>query len=346
MTNTADNLTDDTVKIVAYCGDRSACAFYRINSPLHALTDSNKSPDFKYISKGVMEKIDLDPGRFDVAIFQRQYKPEVFNYMMQMKKHGTKVIYEIDDNLFEVPPWNPAHKFFEQRSVREYIQIFLENVDAVFVTQEYLKKVYAKYNPNVFVLPNSIDFKVMHGRPRNNRHPVVCWQGSNTHEKDLALVRKAFLKLVKDDDCFVKLWSMDVPGAHKVPLVQFEAFFPMYGQLDIDIGLAPLAPNNFNRCKSNLKFLEYSALRTPTIASDFGPYKDVIKNNETGLLVGNVKDWYGAIRMLIDDVAERERLGNAAYEFVKENYDIDKNCVYWGQAIKQVLGRGDKDGGQ
>lgn len=334
-----DNMTQDTIKIVAYCGDRSACAFYRINSPLHALTDGNKSPDFKYLSKGVMEKLDLEPGRFDVAIFQRQYKPEVYRYMMQMKDQGMKIIYEIDDNLFEVPPWNPAHKFFKNKDVREFIEVFLRDVDAVFVTQSYLKKFYEKYNPNVFVLPNSVDFKVMHKRPHNSKRPVVCWQGSNTHAKDLALVRRALGKLVKDKDCFLKLWSMDFSGAYKVPLVQFEAFFPMFAQMDIDVGLAPIAPNSFNRCKSNLKFLEYSALKIPTVASDFGPYKDTIDDGETGILIGNVNHWYDAIRSLLDDEDERIRLGNNAHKFVKENYDVDKNCVMWGSAIKEILGR-------
>lgn len=336
-----DNMTKDTIKIVGYCGDRSACAFYRINAPLHALTNGNKSAEFKYISKVIMEKTDLDAGTFDIAIFQRQYKPKVYNYMMKMKDNGTKIVYEIDDNLFDVPTWNPSHKFFKQKDVREFIGVFLRDVDAVFVTQDYLKKVYQKFNPNVYVLPNSIDFKVMHPKPDNSSLPVVCWQGSNTHAKDLSLVRKALTQLVKDDDCFVKLWSMDFRGAYKVPLVRFESFFPMLAQMDIDVGLAPIAPNHFNRCKSNLKFLEYSALKIPTVASDFGPYKDTIEDGETGILVGNVKDWYDAVRSLLDDVDKREKMGNAAYEFVKEHYDIDKNCVMWGTAIKEILERGE-----
>lgn len=325
------------IKIVAYMGDRSACSFYRVQSPLHALTDGNQSSEFNYTAKGVMEKVDLEPGRYDIAIFQRQYNPEVYSYMMEMKKNGCKIVYEVDDNLFDVPKWNPAHKFFAQKDIIESIELFVQSSDAVFVTQEWLKDVFGKHNNNIYILPNSVDFKVMSDPPNNSRLPVICWQGSNTHDKDLALIKKALTQLVKEDDCFVKLWSMDVPGAYKVPLVKFESFFPMFAQMDIDIGLAPLSPHKFNRSKSNLKFLEYSALKIPTVASDFGPYKDTIEDGETGFLVGNVADWYDTVRYLLDNVDERKRIGQAAYEFVCENYDIDKNCSLWGSAIKEIL---------
>jgi len=323
-------------RIVFFQGDRSACSFYRGLAPLHAMTGGNTTGEYIYENTGIFDKKYVD-FKYDIAVFQRQYRPEVFSPMMKMKQNGTKLIYEIDDNLFDVPKWNPAHKVFSNETVQGYIRAFLSNVDAIFVTQEYLADVYYDYNKNIYILPNSIDFKVLNQpRPRQSKKPVVCWQGSNTHEKDLALIRKSLHKLVQDGDAYIKLWSMDFPGAQKVNLVYFESFFTVFPLLDIDIGLAPIAPNKFNRCKSNLKFLEYSALKIPTIASNFGPYKETIKNGETGILVDSVDEWYKSVRFLLDHEEERIRLGENAYNYVKENFDIDKNCLLWKKAFDEI----------
>lgn len=329
---------DGRKRIIFFQGDRSACSFYRGISPLHAMTDGNKKGDYVYNITGVIKREHID-NKYDIAVFQRQYRLDVFSPMMLMRqKHGTKLVYEIDDNLFDIPKWNPAYKTYADERVKEHIRTFLQNVDAVFVTQRYLADVYKPYNDRVFVLPNSVDFKVLnYPRPRQSKKAVVCWQGSNTHEKDLSLIRTCLQRLIKDSDCYVKLWRMTFPGTQEVPMVPFEAFFTMFPLLDIDIGLAPLSPNRFNLCKSNLKFLEYSALKIPTIASNFGPYAETIVNKETGILIDSVKDWYDAVRYLLDNEAERIRLGENAYNFVKENFDVDKNCVLWKNAFDSLL---------
>jgi hypothetical protein len=47
------------------------------------------------------------------------------------------------------------------------------------------------------------------------------------------------------------------------------------------IGIAPIADNTFNDSKSELKWLEYTALGVPTVASDVGPYKRVMQTAST-----------------------------------------------------------------
>ena len=54
-----------------------------------------------------------------------------------------------------------------------------------------------------------------------------------------------------------------------------------------DVAVAPLHDTAFNRCKSDLKFLEYAALGLPGIYSDVVPYKHAVRHEETGLLTEN-----------------------------------------------------------
>jgi glycosyltransferase involved in cell wall biosynthesis len=345
MTN--DKATDkkDVKKLICYRGDRAACWFYRLHAPMVHIGKHNKNFDITVSSSIGPDHI----GKYDLAILQRQYRFEVLDPVTKMQKGGTKLIYEIDDDLFHIPKWNPAHDVLSRKAVQDGIKHFLARVDAMFVTTEELREVYKDHCEHIYVLPNSIEFNfIFPPKDKNTLKPVVCWQGSMTHEKDLAIARKSFERLAADKDIFLKMWCgldhetkkpvFNIPGAETLPLTPFEGFFQMFGQLGVHIGLAPLAAIHFNKSKSNLKFLEYTAYDAVTVASNFGPYKNTIEDGVTGILVSDNRDWYCKVRELIEDVDRYNYILSNAKKLVKEKYDIKNNYVLWEEAIKKVLG--------
>jgi len=340
-------MTEPT-KLICYKGDRSACWLYRLHAPMVHLARNNPKGFHITVAGSIGED---QVGKYDLAILQRQYKLDVFQYILQMKKKGTKLVYEIDDDLFHVPKWNPSYQVLGKKKVQDGIKYFVSEVDAMFVTTEALKSVYENYCKHIYVLPNSIDFDFIFplDNPRENTSkPVVCWQGSMTHEHDLAVAKREFIKLAKDKDILFKMWcgldrvtrkpNFDIPGAQTIQLTPFEGFFQMFGQLGVYIGLAPLAATQFNRSKSNLKFLEYTVYNAVTVASDFGPYKDTIEDGVTGILVANNNDWYNKVKELLDNEDLYTSILTNAKKLVAEKFDINKNYIYWEQAIKQILG--------
>jgi len=130
----------------------------------------------------------------------------------------------------------------------------------------------------------------------------------------------------------------DFPGAQVIPLVPFEAFYAMFSQIDAHVGLAPLSAIPFNRSKSNLKFLEYTIQDLVTVASDFGPYKETIEHNHTGVLISDNRDWYDAVMDLVNNDDKRNHILNNAKKLVDEKYNIDHNYIYWKNAIDEILG--------
>jgi glycosyltransferase involved in cell wall biosynthesis len=169
-----------------------------------------------------------------------------------------------------------------------------------------------------------------------------------THARDLEIARKAFERLAQNKDLLFKLWcgyemnsrtpTFKVPGAEILPLTPFEGFFQMFGQVGVDIGLAPLAAVQFNKSKSNLKFLEYTVYNAVTIASDFGPYRDTIEDGVTGLLVSDNRDWYDKVMMLLEDEDMYNNILANAKKLVEEKFDIKKNYILWEKAIRHILG--------
>ena len=127
-----------------------------------------------------------------------------------------------------------------------------------------------------------------------------------------------------------------MPGAQILPLVPFEAFYQMFGQVGTYIGLAPLCANIFNRSKSNLKFLEYTVYGAVTVASAVGPYKDTIEDGVTGILVHDNRDWYDKVKMLLGDPLMHARILKNAQALVQEHYNIEINYKLWDAAITEV----------
>jgi glycosyltransferase involved in cell wall biosynthesis len=256
-----------------------------------------------------------------------------------MKQHGCKLIYETDDVLIDghIPKWNPGHNVLSSQGIQDCIKGFLKICDAVFVTNQGTANIYGKYNKNVFILPNSIDFTKFSPMPGNSGSTGVLWQGSGTHQEDLNLMGDALGRLAQNPNVSVKIWGdHTIAGTQHVSSVNFEHFYSTLAKLDAKIGLAPLLPCLFNACKSNLKVLEYAAQGMVPVASAFGNYRDTITDGTTGLLVSDNTTWYNRVMELIQNPSLLNQLRQNAFDMVNEKFNIDKNYKLWEAAIETV----------
>jgi glycosyltransferase involved in cell wall biosynthesis len=104
------------------------------------------------------------------------------------------------------------------------------------------------------------------------------------------------------------------------------------------IGIAPLEDTPFNRVKSHLKYLDYSALGIASICSDADPYRTTVESGANGLLVpSDSASWYYALRLLIEDEALRKRLASRAYEDVRRRHVLEVKGGQWLEAYTDLL---------
>jgi hypothetical protein len=84
-----------------------------------------------------------------------------------------------------------------------------------------------------------------------------------------------------------------------------------------DIGLAPIAGTRFDSFKTDIKYREYGAMRTPAVYGAGPPYDDAIVDGVTGVLAApRAEAWIDALSSLIDDPSRRARIASAAYDDV------------------------------
>jgi glycosyltransferase involved in cell wall biosynthesis len=84
-----------------------------------------------------------------------------------------------------------------------------------------------------------------------------------------------------------------------------------------DVAVAPLRDDEFNRCKSDLKYLEYAALGLPAVFSDCEPYASV-EDGRTGLKAAGDEAWVAALTRLRDEPALADELADSAFAYVVE----------------------------
>ena len=166
----------------------------------------------------------------------------------------------------------------------------------------------------------------------------IGWQGGSSHGKDAVGLGNAIKRIGTDLDVeMVVMGSMlpefETDNTEYHPWVDADTFYTKVGQLNLDIGLCPIDDNDFNRCKSNLKMLEYGVFNVPSVCSHIpdGPYNlpDGVEPLDR-VLVGNTEEeWYQAIRELVIDKKKRKVIGDNAYDTVESVYNIERTWDLW-----------------
>jgi len=114
---------------------------------------------------------------------------------------------------------------------------------------------------------------------------------------------------------------------------------------ETDIVLAPLADNEFNRMKSNLKQVECWTRKLPIVCSDIPPYNVDGKHMENCILIPAEKNahkyWKKYLKRLILDADLRKQLGEQLYEDFKEEYNLEfvtnKRADFYKAVVAKTL---------
>jgi glycosyltransferase involved in cell wall biosynthesis len=147
------------------------------------------------------------------------------------------------------------------------------------------------------------------------------FSGTTTHDEDWSQIEPAVIRVLRERPG-TELWLgghlRPTPALREVedrvrrlPMMPWQE---LTGVLrDVDVNLAPLVVGGvFNEAKSAIKWLEAALVETPTVASPTQPFVEAIDDGRTGLLARDVEEWRTALLRLLDDDAERARVGAQA----------------------------------
>ena len=143
---------------------------------------------------------------------------------------------------------------------------------------------------------------------------------------------------------FLRGTGLAIQGHENMSYSHFKAFL---ATLDNTIGIIPLDDSRFSRCKSPVKFLDFSLAGIPTVCSDVPPYNDSVSQGKNGILCANLEeDWYQAIRKLVLSASQRTTIADAAHRFTESEYPMKHVADCWNGVFTATQAGNGKQGSE
>jgi len=285
----------------------------------------------------------------EVVVFCRNNEPRHASILAAAQSRGLPLIYDLDDNLLELPPDCQGASPSRDAARRAMLEVYLRSAALVRVYSRSLAQNVAALNARVVAMFAPVDLSLI-APPRETRSPgpiKIVYATSRTQDPLCEIFLPALTRILHRHAGRVEahFWGYrpprfaDLPHArHHGLICRYDHYLRRFSRGGFDIGLAPLPEDPFFRSKSNNKFREYGACGIAGIYSRNEVYSDCIENEGSGLLVPNdSQSWYDAIERLIEDESLRTRIQLGARQFVRERYAQERFELLFLSQILAVL---------
>ena len=204
-------------EIAFFLGDTQGCGFHRCAIPAKHLLRKNQHNIslLNVYSENILEWGDL-------FILQRQYTAGLLERLPKYRRKGKKFIYDLDDDIYNMPSWNPASYLTKDEEL-EISRNFLKRVDGVSTTTKFLRDSLQEMTScPVEILPNSLDFEFVDGpvidpliiagkdfvpltlsqeqirKEKEDGFIYIMWFGGFSHYKDVKIILEALFQICSE----------------------------------------------------------------------------------------------------------------------------------------------------
>lgn len=328
------------LRVVASPFDNWGSGKYRVEIPLAEL-QKKKQIEFVSLpghSAGYMPSIsELRRADADVLLIHNPFHDYQIEALQAYKKYlPIRIVAGMDDLLTDLPDYNPYSKTIYP-DIADRIRKALALCDLLVVSTMPLKVAYAGLIDHIEVIPNAIN-TVAWPSPCANKERVgkirVGWAGANQHSGDLRLIAE-LVRLTRGTIDWVFL-GMRPENIHEenvefYPMVSFADYPASLTGLGLDLAVAPLVDNAFNRAKSNLKLLEYGICGIPVLCSDIEPYRSApvwrVENENQA--------WHDMLIRLAGEHRHLSAAGKQLRTWVVENHSVEQRLKLWQAALSR-----------
>lgn len=283
---------------------------------------------------------------YDVVVLQQSRGRGWLRLIARLRARGVRVLYEIDDYVHAIRKAGD-HGFkaiFSREEVRE-IELAMAACDGVICSTDNIARRYRRHNPNSFVCGNGIDPGRYALTLPAREQVTIGWAGGTGHANAVRPWLDVVARIMRDRSAtgFVAIGQpfgdvlVEAFGEARVRSVPFHRLETYPGSMTLmDIAIAPAGRTNFYRGKSDLRWLESSALGIPLVA-DPELYPD-IEPGVTGFHAATPQAAGQHLRALVDDPELRTRVGAAAREHVMRERDFRVTARAWEDVLCSVAG--------
>ena len=269
----------------------------------------------------------------DIVWMQRLMHAGASINMKISRQAGQIIINDLDDWYWGLSASNNAFlnthpKFSPDININHYRSILAQS-DLVTTSTPYLAdRISSWVRCPIVVVPNFVDIKrFTKYEHTDTTTPIVGWAGSTGHRsRDLETIAGVLRPMVNDGNILLhhtgahpsmpsvaSLIGLSDKQVSTLPLTD-HLIYPSY--LKFDVGIVPLNNIPFNRAKSDIKGLEYSASGIPFVAQNLDAYINLQRDLGIGRIAKKPTDWIRHLNALRSPTARREE-GEACFEAVQ-----------------------------
>jgi glycosyltransferase involved in cell wall biosynthesis len=328
-----------------------ATAWYRCALPALALGAdwtcyAGSPPDVTLVYGRIERELTLaDVPEYDVVVLQGPRGPKWLKAIREWQARGLVVLADMDDWTRGIRK-RKDHDFaeaFSKKTVQEY-ELCLRAVDGIICSTPWLAERYGSLNPRTYVCRNGIDLKRYALTVPERDYVGIGWSGATGHllamqpwlaEVEAVMHERADTKFVSVGQGFASLIA-ETFGPERCVSVPFSSLESYPASMTLyDVALAPAGDSSFYRGKSDLRWLEASAMGQPLIA-DPVVYPD-IEHGVTGFHASTPAEMGEILRELVADEPLRRKVGAAAKAYVTEHRSAQVAAEQWSTVLRDVV---------
>ncbi|MCX9156866.1 hypothetical protein OPU71_12095 [Niveibacterium sp. 24ML] len=266
------------------------------------------------------------------AVFSRFVTPGAETIISFYQSHSIPTYFHLDDWLFGLPD-DLGEPYRSRYGVQygEQLEAILNQVDVVLCSSRHLSTLIERRIPGKIVRTltgvcyqsqpsGQASLKARASRAKRKLTQwgqiTIGYAGSSSHARDMQLVLPAIERLLEErSNLRFQTFGIPMPDAlqqrwgPRVSSIGYTRDYPAYLQalyeLGWDIGLSPLIDDEFNRCKTATKLIEYTSCGIASLCSDVEPYRTALGKHNTEQLI-TPTGWYDALQHWIDHPTTRQ----------------------------------------
>lgn len=286
----------------------------------------------------------------DMILLQRRFpmaaSPEQLEAIFAL---GKPVVYETNEPLHDLPANHPLH--FMSKHVRGKVEYVMRRSNALIATTPELADAMRPWNSNIHVLPTGVDFDLFYSPVRMNTGKVrIGLTGSATKPCNFGLVEPALNAIrarFAGEVQFVFVGAPPPPewmGQPDVTVVgvaeSYEEHAKDFRQLQLDIGLMPLAASEVDSGELRTEWFEYAAAGVATLGSDHPAYNELIEDGCSGVRVlsDSADAWVQAVAHVVANPAQRRSLARTAQSNVYKGGSLLSQIALYHETFLRCLG--------
>ena len=282
----------------------------------------------------------LSAKKWDVIFIQREAAlvgPPLFERAIS-RFFGKPIVLDLDDPLW-IHYTSPIYGRIGSRirCLNKTTEL-IKRSSHVVCGNDFIARHVSETGSRATVLPTIVDTNKFSPKAngRANGPLVVGWIGTHTTLPYLEAIMPALEKLALKH--FFKLKVVGGGSALNARGLNLEERdWQLSREVEdfrsLDIGLYPLTDDDWSRCKSGFKAIQYACCGVPFVASAVGVVKEIAEQSRAAFLASSEGEWFDALDRLLTDKALRAEMGEAGRQFALERYRLEDQAAKLGEIL-------------